>query len=191
MTITRWNGEPCHARRITAIVADAPEFPAYWARHLVGTRRPIVEVTYADSTFYLDDEDGTAWRKVTIHHGSPSRSHSNISIDPTSIQPLSNADPDKPCPHENFDAYVEVNRLAASDDDPTIVGYAADIKVNCRDCDEPFRWIGVPAGLSPRQPMCSVDETELHAPLRPASADPDFGMGLPGFAINCRTPEQD
>jgi len=34
--------------------------------------------------------------------------------------------------------------------------------------------------------MCSVDETVLVAPLRPASADPDFGMGLPGYAIQFR-----
>jgi hypothetical protein len=39
------------------------------------------------------------------------------------------------------------------------------------------------AGLNPRRPMVSPDETELRAPLRPASSDPDFGMGLPGFAI--------
>ena len=32
----------------------------------------------------------------------------------------------------------------------------------------------------------SVDETELRAPLRLASADPDFGMGLPGFAVAYR-----
>ncbi|MEU7381540.1 hypothetical protein AB0A91_16360 [Streptomyces sp. NPDC042207] len=93
-------------------------------------------------------------------------------------------DPDRPCPHENFDAYVAVNRLTASDTDPTVVGYSAGIKVHCRDCGEPFRWTGVPAGVSPRRPMCSIDETELHAPLRPASADPDFGMGLPGFAVS-------
>jgi hypothetical protein len=34
--------------------------------------------------------------------------------------------------------------------------------------------------------MCSVDESTLRAPLRPASADPDFGMGLPGFAVTWR-----
>jgi hypothetical protein len=92
-------------------------------------------------------------------------------------------DPDRPCPHENFNAYVDVNRITASDTDPTVVGYNADIKVTCADCGEPFRWTGIPAGVSPRQPMCSIDETELHAPLRPASADPDFGLGLPGFAV--------
>lgn len=92
-------------------------------------------------------------------------------------------DPDRPCPHLNFAAAVNVGRITRSDDDPTIVGYTADITVQCVDCGEPFRWVGVPAGLSPRRPMVSVDETELHAPIRPASSDPDFGLGIPGFAI--------
>lgn len=94
------------------------------------------------------------------------------------------SNPDRPCPHENFDASVEVNRITATASDPTVVGYNADIKVNCHDCGEPFRWTGVQAGLSQGRPMCSVDETELRAPLRPSSADPDFGLGLPGFAVN-------
>ncbi|WP_019060006.1 hypothetical protein [Streptomyces prunicolor] len=105
-------------------------------------------------------------------------------------QPVTRSpDPDRPCPHDNFDAYIDVNRVTATD--PTVVGYHADIKVNCRDCREPFRWTGVPAGMSQRHPACSVDETELRAPLRPASADPDFGLGLPGFAINYREPRED
>lgn len=91
--------------------------------------------------------------------------------------------PDRACPHQNFTAMVEVNRITASDADPTVIGYNAGIRVNCQDCGEPFRWTGVPAGSSPRQPMCSIDESELRAPLRPASADPDFGLGLPGFAV--------
>lgn len=91
-------------------------------------------------------------------------------------------DPDRACPHENFAADVEVNRLQSVEGGP-IDAFNADIRVRCSDCDEPFRWIGVQAGLSPAQPMCSIDETELHSPLRPASSDPDFGLGLPGFAI--------
>lgn len=100
-------------------------------------------------------------------------------------------DPDRPCPHEDFDAFVDVGRITASESDPTtVLWYAAHIKVNCADCGEPFRWTGVPAGLSPRQPMCSVDEVELRAPLRPASADPDFGLGIPGFAVTYRSEQE-
>ena len=49
-----------------------------------------------------------------------------------------------------------------------------------------MRWIGVQAGASYSKPMVSVDEAELRAPLRPASSDLDFGMGLPGFAVRLR-----
>lgn len=97
------------------------------------------------------------------------------------------ADPDKPCPHEDFEARVEVNRLADSEEPGAeVTAYAADIKVWCAGCGERFRWIGVQAGLDPRKPMCSVDETELRAPLRPVSSDPDFGLGIPGYAVTMR-----
>jgi hypothetical protein len=93
------------------------------------------------------------------------------------------ADPDKACDHPDFTATVDVNRLTATDDG-TVQAYTADIRVHCAACGERFRWIGVPAGLSGARPTCSIDEAELHAPLRPASADPDFGLGIPGFAIH-------
>ena len=95
-------------------------------------------------------------------------------------------DPDRACTHEHFSANITVDRLQRSETDPEIVGYSADITVNCDDCGEPFRWSGVQAGVSQQRPMCSVDETELRAPLRPASADADFGMSLPGFSIRMR-----
>lgn len=94
-------------------------------------------------------------------------------------------DPDKPCAHENMDAGVEVNRLTTIHGGP-VTAYSADIRIQCTDCGEPFRWIGVRAGAMPDRPMVSVDETELHAPIRPASSDPDFGLGIPGFAITAQ-----
>lgn len=94
----------------------------------------------------------------------------------------SSPDLDRPCPHAGFVAHVDVIRLTATDDGP-VTGYTADVRVHCGQCGEKFRWIGVPAGLQPHRPCCSVDETELRAPLRPASSDPDFGLGLPGFAV--------
>lgn len=92
------------------------------------------------------------------------------------------ADLDRACPHEDFEAHVDVNRLTSAEDGP-VTGYSADIRISCLDCDEPFRFIGVPAGLLPSRPACSVDEQELHVPIRPASSDPDFGLGIPGFAV--------
>lgn len=93
---------------------------------------------------------------------------------------------DRPCLHLDFEAIVAVNRIADDGQEPT--AYVADITVCCAACREPFRWTGLCAGLSYNHPMVSVDETELRAPLRPASSDPDFGMGLPGFAISYREP---
>jgi hypothetical protein len=95
-------------------------------------------------------------------------------------------EPDRPCRHENFAADVAVNRIG-EDDPGNTTGlpnhYSADIRVRCADCGEPFRWIGVPAGLSPAEPRSSADETELRAPLCPVSSSADFGLDAPGFTI--------
>lgn len=92
---------------------------------------------------------------------------------------------DKPCPHESFAAEVAVGRITETDDGP-VTAYSAEIKVECATCGEKFRFIGVQAGLMPNKPMCSMDEFTLFAPIRPASADPDFGLGIPGYAVNFR-----
>jgi hypothetical protein len=68
---TYWNGERAQAARVRLRVADAPAFPGYWAREHVGTIRRAVRVVYGGRRFYLDDEDGSGWRKVTTGHGSP------------------------------------------------------------------------------------------------------------------------
>lgn len=94
--------------------------------------------------------------------------------------PAATIDQDRPCSHAAFEGELEVNRLVR---DSEVVAYVVDVRVRCRDCGEPFRWSGVQAGMSPARPMCSADETELHAPIRPASADPDFGLGIPGYAV--------
>ena len=65
------------------------------------------------------------------------------------------------CRHEQFKADVAVNRLEDSGK------FIADIRVRCAQCDEPFRFIGVHAGLAFDRPMVSIDETELHAPIEP------------------------
>lgn len=87
-----WNGLPTTATRGTAVVADAPEFAAYWARTqgVVGSRIPVVQVVldgvnYGGGVTYLDDRDGSGWRKVTEGHGSPRLGHRNVAIVPGSF----------------------------------------------------------------------------------------------------------
>lgn len=98
--------------------------------------------------------------------------------------------PDRPCPHPDFSAVVNVGRIG--EEDPGANGmpraYMCEVCVSCAACGEPFRFIGAPAGLSFTQPMLSVDEKTLHAPIRPASSDPDFGLGIPGYAIKAVYP---
>lgn len=76
---TRWNGEPVTAVQVRVVVADAPEFPQYWARGLVGTERAAVRVTYHGQIFYLDNETGVGWYKVT-HGGGPGLPHRGLAV---------------------------------------------------------------------------------------------------------------
>lgn len=71
--------EPCEARKVRVVVEDAPEFASYWARPYIGEERDAVEVTYDGRTFYLDDELGQGWAKVTSG-GSPRTGHKNLAV---------------------------------------------------------------------------------------------------------------
>jgi hypothetical protein len=99
-----------------------------------------------------------------------------------STPPGTGANPDRACPHEDFHVQANIGRIEP-DSNGMPKAFICEISVSCQQCGEPFRFTGVPAGLSFAHPMVDVAETTLHAPVRPASADPDFGMGLPGYAI--------
>ena len=84
---TYWNGLPTEAERGTAVVADAPEFPLYWAKleGIVGQCIPVVRVVldgvnYGGGVTYLDDRDGEGWLKVTDGHGSPAYGFKTVRI---------------------------------------------------------------------------------------------------------------
>lgn len=89
---TFWNGLLTPAHRGTAIVADAPQFPKYWAKRdgLIGQRIAVVQVeldgvNFTDGNWYLDNRDGSGWFKVTAGHGSPRYYHANVTIEPDSF----------------------------------------------------------------------------------------------------------
>lgn len=92
---TYWNGIRTTARRGTAVIAEAPKFPAYWAKHLVGERIAVVEVVPAtvrnglamtEVPFYMDDRDGSAWRKVTEGMGMAAYGHRAFEVEPGSFE---------------------------------------------------------------------------------------------------------
>lgn len=89
--ITYWNGLPTTATRGTAIVADAPEFPEYWARPIIGIRVPVVcvdldGVNAGGGIIYIDNREGVGWFKVTKGQGSPAYGHGDIAIVPDSFE---------------------------------------------------------------------------------------------------------
>jgi hypothetical protein len=58
------------------------------------------------------------------------------------------------CSHFNFSALVKVNRLEDSG------RFCVDITIKCVDCGEPFRFLGLPAGLDLNGASVSADGTE-------------------------------
>jgi hypothetical protein len=150
----------------TAWHEDENAVPEFWNEQgvILVTRRKLPAIAY------IDDR--------AIRFGSWPQALADLKRLTSPVVP---ADPDRPCPHENFSAAVGVNRL--TDEAGTVNAFSAEITVECAACGEKFRWIGADAGLSPGKPMVSVDEFTLRAPIRPASADPDFGLGIPGFSI--------
>lgn len=90
------------------------------------------------------------------------------------------------CAHEDFHTEVRVGRVMRSDDDPTIIGFTANISISCLGCKQRFIWIGPGVGDLPSQPMVSLDRTELRAPIRPPDTDEKFGQDMMGYRLRIR-----
>lgn len=88
---------------------------------------------------------------------------------------------DEACDHPDFGVHADVNRLTDVEGGP-VERYSMDVRVVCVACGESFVFIGTPTGWSPRQPATSIDGSEVHLPIRPASAPPGWGEDGPGFA---------
>lgn len=76
---------------------------------------------------------------------------------------------EKPCVHENFDVVTRVVRVTRSDEDPTVIGWRADVHVACMDCKEAFVFLGLPVGMVADRPTVSADGKELRAVIAPES----------------------
>jgi hypothetical protein len=84
---TYWNGEPAQCRRVLVKVGTV-ERPTWWCAGLEGTERKAVEVNYGGQRFCLDNENGSAWLKVTLGGGGPEWGHSSLPDDSTVIREL-------------------------------------------------------------------------------------------------------
>jgi len=78
------------------------------------------------------------------------------------------------CKHESFACSVAVNRIPEVEGGP-IKNYSADVRVQCSQCQLPFRFIGLPYELDLRGASVSVDGTEGRfaiAPNEPSRSQP-------------------
>ncbi|MHC4621205.1 MAG: hypothetical protein ACYTEQ_25945 [Planctomycetota bacterium] len=81
---------------------------------------------------------------------------------------------DESCPHvPDIQACVDVTYLEDSG------RWTADVKIECGKCGVPFRFLGVPGGMSFKYPMASIDGQELRAPIEPAHVSRLVGLKGP------------
>ena len=100
------------------------------------------------------------------------------------------------CEHEDFEAFVEVDRLA-NDEDALARGevnhYVASVRIRCAECQQVFGFRVPDVGLLPDRPTVSPSATEMRVPLIPPSElellGPDEarkrGEG-PGFTVEIK-----
>lgn len=67
------------------------------------------------------------------------------------------------CEHKDFEAKVTVNRIEDKGQ------FAADVLITCLACKKPFRFLGLPGGVSLERPTVSIDATEARLPIAPGS----------------------
>jgi hypothetical protein len=82
---TYWNGEPCKATKVVVVVGKAPR-PTWWCARFEGEKRAAVKVEYEGEVFYLDNEGGTGWLKVTEGKGGPHCGHKSLPRDSVEVQ---------------------------------------------------------------------------------------------------------
>lgn len=80
MAETYWNGEPTHCEIVRVIVGPSP-VDTWWCADLKGTEREAVRVEYQGERFYIDNEDGSGWHKVTVGQGGPWTSHRSLPVE--------------------------------------------------------------------------------------------------------------
>lgn len=89
----------------------------------------------------------------------------------------------KSCPHENFGVYATVNRL---EDDGR---FMLDIRVQCVQCQEYFRFLGLPAGLDLNGAAVSIDGTEARLAIGTSETIANIleTQGTSGFTVRRRS----
>lgn len=75
------------------------------------------------------------------------------------------------CEHKNFASLVGVARLTKMEDGP-VIGYAAEIRIKCADCEKSFRFLGLAPGSDSHGARASVDGLEARLAIYPEGEQP-------------------
>lgn len=86
------------------------------------------------------------------------------------------------CEHKNFRADVNVGRLENDRGEP--MQFNADVRVQCVDCGEPFRFLGLKSGLDLLGARSSVDGLEARLAIVPKSSSEPGSHTLRGYDIH-------
>jgi hypothetical protein len=70
------------------------------------------------------------------------------------------------CKHESFTASVQVHRITNAAGD-VVERFQANVTIACDQCQTPFRFIGLPAGLDMNGAAVSVDGSEARLCIAP------------------------
>lgn len=85
------------------------------------------------------------------------------------------------CPHEHFDANVSCNRIVNEEGEEPPVRFNADIRITCRDCGLPFRFVGLPHGVDLNGAAVSADGQEARMCIAPKGEVQTMLDGVTGF----------
>lgn len=70
------------------------------------------------------------------------------------------------CEHMDFNASVAVGRIL-DDETKKLSRFTADIRVECAECGQKFRFLGLQPGYDPQGARCSLDGLEARIAITP------------------------
>ena len=76
------------------------------------------------------------------------------------------------CAHMNFHADVRVGRHLDDATGTKVIGYSAEIHIECAECHKPFQFLGLPMGVDTHGARVSVDGLEARIAISPQGVMP-------------------
>lgn len=82
------------------------------------------------------------------------------------------------CEHNDFESHVVISRLEDCG------RFAADVTIRCKECNVPFKFLGLPWGVSLEGAAVSVDGTEARLAIAPQGEALPTLSGPMGFGVS-------